>query len=195
MSRVGRSASESPAARLTAVVVLPTPPFWLTTAMTLPTTFLRAPRRSVPRATLYTLLMLTSAGSFHVQHLPQRPLPGQHFLEVGPSLGVRELPGLGSVDSESTGRRRSEPRHDHPLALGQGVWRRRPGRYDHSPRGQQSRRQWHQLINIAGASHDNRVEAALKIRQPTLDAISDDVRPSPGELSNDGREKRGSPTT
>src|SRR5438445_2215760 len=34
-SRVGRSASARPAARLTAVVVLPTPPFWFTTAMVL----------------------------------------------------------------------------------------------------------------------------------------------------------------
>src|SRR2546422_8758844 len=33
--RVERSARASPAARFTAVVVLPTPPFWLTTAMVL----------------------------------------------------------------------------------------------------------------------------------------------------------------
>ena len=37
MSRVRFSATASAAARLTAVVVLPTPPFWLATAMILPT--------------------------------------------------------------------------------------------------------------------------------------------------------------
>src|SRR5262245_25244969 len=86
MSRVGRSASENPAARLTAVVVLPTPPFWLTTAMTLPTTLLRTLKWSVPRVTLYTPLMLISTGSFHVQHFPQRPPQGQHFPEAWPIL-------------------------------------------------------------------------------------------------------------
>src|SRR5688572_16177452 len=37
--RVGRPARASPAARLTAVVVLPTPPFWLTTASVLRRSF------------------------------------------------------------------------------------------------------------------------------------------------------------
>src|SRR5215475_13887932 len=86
MSRVGRSASENPAARLTAVVVLPTPPFWLTTAMTLPTILRRTFWSSVPRVTLHTRLMLISTGSFHVQHFPQRPPPGQHFPEAWPSV-------------------------------------------------------------------------------------------------------------
>ena len=36
MRRVGRPSRARAAARLMAVVVLPTPPFWLTTAMTLP---------------------------------------------------------------------------------------------------------------------------------------------------------------
>src|SRR6266581_2621858 len=87
MSRVGRSARARPAARFTAVVVLPTPPFWLTTAMTLGISIRPATHRNVPRATIYTLLMLISEPQFHVQHfprrplIPQRPLKGQTFPE------------------------------------------------------------------------------------------------------------------
>src|SRR5262249_46230925 len=74
---VGRSASASPAARFIAVVVFPTPPFWLTIARVLanPTRRLyvvNVPRRTpytrhmspalhrVPRATLSTLGLLES---------------------------------------------------------------------------------------------------------------------------------------
>src|SRR5688500_11024656 len=44
--RVGRPARASPAARLTAVVVLPTPPFWLTTASVLRRSFSAVSRQT-----------------------------------------------------------------------------------------------------------------------------------------------------
>src|SRR5256885_12273699 len=100
MSRVGRSARARPAARFTAVVVLPTPPFWLTTAMTLGISMRPATHRSVPRATIYTLLMLISEPPFHVQHFPQQPLKGQTFPECPPG---RLAPRLAPIDSESAG--------------------------------------------------------------------------------------------
>src|SRR3974390_3138587 len=51
-SKVFRSAAATLAARLTAVVVLPTPPFWFTTAMT------RPGRAASPRSGAPGLLML-----------------------------------------------------------------------------------------------------------------------------------------
>src|SRR5207249_9886631 len=71
--RVGRSARASPAARLTAVVVFPTPPFWFTIARVFATpTSESVPRgtppyrhlltccRPVPRATLSTVQRVQS---------------------------------------------------------------------------------------------------------------------------------------
>src|SRR5262245_24496282 len=57
--------------------------------MTLPTSSLPAALPSVPRATLYTLLMLIFAAPFHVQHFPHWPIPGQHFLEVATAPRLR----------------------------------------------------------------------------------------------------------
>ena len=48
MARRARSAKASPAARLTDVVVFPTPPFWFTTAMTLAIQASRVPRETLP---------------------------------------------------------------------------------------------------------------------------------------------------
>src|SRR6266536_5589773 len=85
MRRVRRSASASPAARLMAVVVLPTPPFWLTTVM------VRTGRPPiVPRGTIRLQM-------FHVEHYTR---PSHEFkLGLRPRRKVRVTPSSGKGTS------------------------------------------------------------------------------------------------
>src|SRR5437899_8261513 len=81
--RVGRSARASPAARLTAVVVLPTPPFWFTIARVLATRMFHDAQRSiganVPRRTQHYQHVFTTWAVFHAQHFPQSSVLSQIF--------------------------------------------------------------------------------------------------------------------
>src|SRR6266403_34765 len=81
-SRTGTSAAASEAARLMAVVVLPTPPFWLATAMILPMGEFK--RREYPKqmklgnaafwckGPVFLRIRLAPADMFHVEQLPER---------------------------------------------------------------------------------------------------------------------------
>src|SRR6266404_824086 len=83
-SSVLTSAAASEAARLMAVVVLPTPPFWLATAMTRPMIlFLRVARRICERVhEINARLLWKSRLVFHVEHSSRfaRTLVGVAFI-------------------------------------------------------------------------------------------------------------------
>ena len=76
MSRVFCSATASDAARLTAVVVLPTPPFWFAMAMIRPTFAPVEGREVYLRVALIAISglvgLMFSAGMFHVKHPGRR---------------------------------------------------------------------------------------------------------------------------
>src|SRR5207245_6982842 len=104
----GRSASEKPAARFAAVVVVPTPPFWLTTARILAIGSFHVqhcqsydvPTRSVPRRTL------SREGAIRVKNFgrPQtsgRVVPFRHRLSPSP----RSAAAAASADQRRRRRR------------------------------------------------------------------------------------------
>src|SRR4029450_4317052 len=90
---VRRSASASPAERFTAVVVFPTPPFWLTTAITL----------AIARIFHVKHPTEAPAASFHVEHYLTQD-PGSSFVRGHQKRPFHLKFRLGDADPSHPGR-------------------------------------------------------------------------------------------
>src|SRR5437867_9485081 len=82
-------------------------------------------------------------------------------------------------------------RDDYPVTQRQRSAFGRSGGDDDSPSSSQPGGQRHQLVNVARAAHDDRIESSLEITCTILQSLREHARATQRELANRAREERG----
>ena len=98
-----------------------------------------------------------------------------------------------TVDSEPSGLSATSSRHGHPLSLRKRPLARRSRRNDQASGHHEPSGQGKQLLDVAGASHDDRVEALRQLFCELLGAAAHDAHALESELSHGTRQERHSP--